>query len=203
MTTLEAVDDIIENSGGGGATELDSRGADGRSPAGIAQRYLERESIRIQSRGWHFNRRVNVDLKRDADNFLVLPAGTITADTDRDDADLDVSQVGRRLYDRANNTFKFDAGVVTEQIVLFKFECVPEPLARYICTAATEKFCARWSSPENAKRLLPGIRFQLVRDETAAKRWDASLSDLNVLDTTEARRARGGRTDVDAGSPFR
>lgn len=77
MTKLEAVNDILASIGEDPVNSLSS----GLPEAEDAERFLDRESRRIQMRGWQVNTLKNYVLTPNASNQFVLPDNTLKVDT--------------------------------------------------------------------------------------------------------------------------
>lgn len=82
MTTLEAVQEISQACGLGTVPALDT---DGPSRAGQIERVLDRVDLKVQLRGWHFNKRKDVALAAafDSDVVITVTAGAWTHATKR------------------------------------------------------------------------------------------------------------------------
>ena len=71
----------------------------------IAVQILDNVSREIQSVGWHFNTDVNYKLAKNTSNEIVLPSNCLRVDNTHQDADLDLVERNRKLWDRENHTY--------------------------------------------------------------------------------------------------
>lgn len=165
---------------------------DGASLASEAERWLDRELLRIQSQGWHYNIRYDVDLAPDGDGYIIPGTDTIWIDSDRDDSGTDVALVGGKLYNKDENTFVFDETITVRDCRLFDFACIPHPVRDYILKSAAHRFAR---AVKRELRLDPAamadIESDLLLAQTAAHQFDNDSSNDNVLETVEGMRLRG------------
>ena len=115
------------------------------APAEIvsARNILEKISVALQTKGWHFNTEKDYPLTPDLiDGFITV--GTNIVRIDLDDAvfggDFDIVQRGQRLYDRKNRTFVFTKELKGEVVLLLAFTELPESARAYIAMRAARKF---------------------------------------------------------------
>ena len=187
MTKLQAVNYVLMQAGGLPVAAIDNGGA---SPASMAERFLDQEEFEIQTQGWHYNTRLDVEIDPDGSAYVNTPAGVLKIDSYGEDGSIDVAQVGSRLFDRDNNTFEFTSGLKTKYAIRFEWGCIPLPIRQYIAASAAVKFNQQWGKPT----LTPSLRAELYRLRLLAKKFDCDTAGRNLLDTTEARDVRGDRS---------
>ena len=108
-----------------------------------ARNILEKVSVAMQSKGWHFNTEHDFPLTPDLiDGFITVGLNIVRVDLD--DAvyggDFDIVQRGQRLYDRKNRTFVFTKELKGEVVILLAFTELPESARAYIALRAARKF---------------------------------------------------------------
>lgn len=134
MTTkLEAVNEILESIGESTINSLVFEQSDGsiNQDAAMALRILERETKRVLSRGWWFNRDDRFRLKPDDFGTILLPGNTLSieeADTVRDQ----YVRRANRLYNRTKQTFYFPHIALCRIVWAMPIDAVPEVCASYI-----------------------------------------------------------------------
>lgn len=191
MTKLTAVNLILRKSGVPGA--LTSLQTDSRSNGAEAERCLDEENLAIQSEGWYFNTRRNVELTPDAATHLIaIPANVITIDTDGADHWRNITQQGEKLYDLDNNTDDFTdtSSLRVRYVLLYEFHCVPEPIARYIACKAAMTYYENFPPPREALRMRTLID-EMERARGQAKAFNAKTADANILRTPDALAVKG------------
>ena len=107
-----------------------------------ARNLLEKVSVKVQTKGWHFNTEHKYLLTPDSiDNFITLAPNIVRVDLN-DIATHDVVQRGTRLYDRLNRTFVFPAGVdlEAEVTILLGWSELPEVARAYITLRAARNY---------------------------------------------------------------
>ena len=78
----------------------------------IAVQILDNVSREIQSVGWHFNTDVNYKLAKNTSNEIVLPSNCLRVDNTHQDADLDLVERNRKLWDRENHTYTITKDII-------------------------------------------------------------------------------------------
>lgn len=190
MTKLEAVNIILRANGQAGVNALDTNG---NSDAAQAERILDRWELKIQSRGWHYNTRVNVETDPDdTTSQIPVPDSVITIDTERSSLRVDVTPIGRFLYDREENTFEFDSSVILTYVVRYEFDCIPQPVAEYIADAAAAEFNRHQGQSHRWRQ--GDLELETRKSKAAAFRFDGDSSDANILETEESLKIKGWRS---------
>jgi len=189
VTKLTAVNLILRKSGVPGA--VTALATDGRSNASEAERCLDEESLAIQSEGWYFNTRRNVELTPDsATSEIALPANTITIDADGADHWRNVTQQGEKLFDLDNNTDEFSGSLRCRYVTFWAFHCIPEPVANYIACQAALTYYENMPPPREALRIRT-LMEQRDRARDKAKAFNGNSADANILNTPDAQAVKG------------
>lgn len=137
-SALEAVNDMLGSIGQGGVNSLESNES---VDANIAVGILVNTSREVQERGWFFNTDYNYPLVPDADGEIKLPPGMLQFEPD-DSVRGRIVERSRKLYDRENHTFLFEAGTVIygRVVWLLGFEDLPQAARTYIHRQAGRAF---------------------------------------------------------------
>ena len=139
----------------------------------IAYLILGEVNRATQIRGWHWNTESDVTLTP-VNNEITLASNIVRVDVDRRRyPNVDVVQLGTRLYDRKNKTFTFTSPVKAEVVYLRAFSDLPEQARYYIIVRSARLFQQRmigdatgsaFSSEEETTALMA---LQSAEDETA------------------------------------
>lgn len=189
MTTLEAVNVILRSGGLRTVAALDT---DGSSDASEAERFLHESSLEVQSQGWHVNTKTGITYSPDADGNITFGDNIISIDTSGKSASVDAVMIGRKLYDNYNDTYTWTADIVCDYIEYLGFTCLPQPLAEYIARKAAYEFVSeKYNIGAASAHLVQKAddRFKMARSR--AHSFDSRTTNLNMLDTSPFRRARG------------
>lgn len=186
METLDAINDILA---GVGIRPFDALDTGGTSWAGEAERILDKEELRVQSIGWHYNTKCGVTLTPNADGNIIPDSTTIWIDSDGEDSDKDVAFVGGKLFDRTNDTFIFDAPIVCRYVLRWSFPCIPYPIRQHIQAEASLRF-AKFSGLAT-NRTLAELRDDRDVANSAANRYNNDTTNDNILRTPHAMRFMG------------
>ena len=154
---------------------------DARTAQSTLLKPYEVNKNQYQSEGWSFNMEFNVVLTKDSvTNEITIANNVLKVDTNvYDHPTTDVIQRGLKLYDRKNNTFKFD-GDITCHVTYFRFDFteLPEPARYYMTVKAARLFVDRLIGDD-------GLRTYTAQDEARARailmETDLSNADHNVL----------------------
>lgn len=181
-TKLEAVNVCLTNIGEAPVASLDSGLL---VDAQIASDVVDEISREVQSYGWHFNTEV-LALLPDIDGYLHLPSTVLKADTVELDKGEDVIIRGTRLYDRANNTYRFTSSKRVQVVLCLDFELLPEVARRFITLRAARVFQERQlgvDSLSNQNRADEQSAWEALQAE------EADAADYNMLrDSTDVGR---------------
>lgn len=186
MTKLEAVREILRSAGLGEAPALDTGGA---SNASFAERLLDEQDLEVQTDGWLFNTRTKVRLTPDIAGIIIMPAGSITIDSDDVDYYRNITQLGRRLFDLDKNTGVFTDPITVTYTIRFGFDCIPQPVQKYITRRACERYNDQYGRLERARALA----VETNRAYAAAMRFDEASTDVNLVRSWASGMVRGQR----------
>jgi len=101
MTILQAVNYVLRRVRGYKVSALDTGGS---SEQAFIEDFLNEEILIVSTEPWHYNTRSNVTLTPDASTGQIsIPAGTTTIDSDAENASVNVTPLGDKLYDKDNN----------------------------------------------------------------------------------------------------
>jgi len=114
----------------------------------IAIQILDNVSREVQSVGWHFNTDTNYLLAKNSSNQIVLPSNSLRVDNSNKDADLDLVERGRKLWDRENHTYTITKDIRVNITWFLEFTELPETARRYITIRAARIFQDRMLASE-------------------------------------------------------
>jgi hypothetical protein len=178
-TKLEAVNTLLTAIGEAPVNSLTS----GLVDAETAETILDSVSREVQSQGWNFNTDYEREFTLDSNKQIVLPPDILRIDmAERRTTELDVVARGSKLYNRATNSFYFDASISSVKmnaVVLLNFDDLPEAARRYVTIRSTRIFQDRVVGSET-------LHAFHQRDELVAlvelKDADSEVSDHNIFD---------------------
>ena len=133
---LDAVNTILSACG-----ETPINSLDGRLPqdASMARNVLAETARSIQLEQWHFNTEEDFPLVPDINQEINIPYNMVGVHFDASDSH-DVIIRGKRLYDRANHTYKFTETINAQVTWILPFEEMPEHWRWYCTVRAARKF---------------------------------------------------------------
>lgn len=145
-TRLEAVNTILSAAGESPVVSLTATTAD----AANAESILDEVSRDVQSAGWHFNTEDEVPFVPDnTSHEIALPSNILKIDLDvYTYPDLDVTQRGPRLYNKATRSYTFNQTVKATVVYYLEFDELPEQARRYITVRAARVFHDRFVGSE-------------------------------------------------------
>lgn len=186
MTRLQSVQEIMELSGAGTISVLDTGGP---SLAADAERILYRCIVEVQTLPWHYNTKINLEITTDANGVATVPTGTTTIDTAGPSASIDATQLGTKLYDRENNTDNLGESttITVEATLNYEWGCIPLPIRQYMTKCATVKMCMKM----NRNDLLRDAYAEREKFYVRAMQYDTTAADHNILGNTESQRLLG------------
>lgn len=185
LTLLQAVNSILRNLGTSAVTSTEVSNPDVQA----ALNMIDEKRLSVQSTGWWFNTQNNITLPLNLVNECLVPSNTLKIDTKHDG--LDVVQQGRKLFDRGNNTFKFDQPIVIgELVVVVDWDNLPFTAREVIKFAAMHQV---QSDLEGDAQKLQQIEGQLNGAYLAMKREHVQNRDVNAFTSKRASRLLGRR----------
>lgn len=181
MTRTEMVRLILKKNGRNPPSGLDT-GAN--SEQGLAEEILDATSREVQvSKRWAFADRLEQDIVPDGTTSeLYVPTGTLVVQSDAGDKDLDLVQVGEKLYDRKNDTYTFTTTTSVRVSLLYKPECLPMHVRIAVVFKAAAEFAAQRSSVDpSAAGYFQKLDLEANRKMTEAVVRDDAENRNNVL----------------------
>lgn len=156
-TELEAVNIMLAAIGEAPINDLETAST---YDVAFAKRILAEVDREVQSFGYKFNSDVKVDLVRDNNGYINLPANLLRIKLQRR-SDVDPVMRGKTLYDRKNKTNIFTVDLVAERIVYrLQFEDLPETARHYICLRAARRFQNRVQGDKLASQFTQQDEFE-------------------------------------------
>tara|TARA_Y100001963_G_scaffold96993_1_gene133479 strand:+ start:211 stop:855 length:645 start_codon:yes stop_codon:yes gene_type:complete len=161
----------------------------GLSDASIAKDILDNVSRAVQSRGWIFNTDLDVTMKPDDDKHIKIPDNILRIDTTTRlrDADNDIVERGRMLYDRQKNVNTFDADVKIKVDVIreLEFHDLPEPAKRYITIRSARIFHDRVVGANELHKFYQEDEMQAW---SVLLEYEGDTADYNIFDNYDVYR---------------
>ena len=193
MTTLEAVNDILRRVGSLVVPSLDTGGT---SVQAQAERQLDDVDVRIQTLGWHWNKR-RLTLTPDEGGEIPVasiptPRGSLLEiDTVGPTSGMiEVVVEGGKLTRLPDMTTTFDADLEVEVIERLAFSQVPLLFAAWMVAEAAFDLNRRYMQDVARAQALASERMQA---RVNAMRQVIRLADVNLLDSTDVRAVHGRR----------
>lgn len=114
----------------------------GRSDAAIAKDILNNTSRAVQAKGWTFNMDFDVTHEPQTDGTIPLGNSILRIDTTDKvrSGDSDIVERANKLYDREKNTHIFTENVTVNEVILLKFDELPEAARRFIAVRSARIF---------------------------------------------------------------
>ena len=145
----------------------------------IAIQILDNVSREVQSVGWHFNTDTNYLLAKNSSNQIVLPSNCLRVDNSNKDADLDLVERNRKLWDRENHTYTITQDVRVNITWLLEFTEIPETARRYITIRAARIFQDRMLASETLHKFHQVDEIQAL---AALKEHEGDTRDHSIFD---------------------
>jgi len=144
-TKLEAINTMLTAIGESPVNTITSSTT---TDVSIAIQILDNVSREVQSVGWHFNTDTNYLLAKNSSDQIVLPTNCLRVDNSNKDADLDLVERGRKLWDRENHTYTITKDIRVNITWFLEFTELPETARRYITIRAARIFQDRMLASE-------------------------------------------------------
>ena len=140
MSELDAVNMMLMTIGEYKVNDLTNLA--GRSDAAIAKDILNNTSRAVQSKGWTFNMDFDVVKTPDSNNQIPLGNSVLRIDTTNKvrSGTSDIVERANKLYDREKNTHIFTENVTVNEVILLKFDELPEAARRFIAVRSARIF---------------------------------------------------------------
>lgn len=187
LSKLDAVNVVLRARGRGPTAAL---GEAARPQAREAEDTLATALLEVLSGDWHFNKQENLKLTPDGSNEIVLPNNLLSFAPTSYSLGRSLSQIGTRLFDMDEATFKFTGPIFLEATFGYAFEDVPQPIRWYVALQAAFQF-ANQQTPGDAS-MRPSAE-QLAVAHANARAFDARLRPRNLRVNPHFRRLRRNR----------
>lgn len=140
LTLLQAVNEMLAAVGQAAITTLDS--ADHNEESRAALSHISTTALAVQSEGWHCNTEEALPVEPEVGTgHIYLPQNVIRHSlTAGRSHGRDLTQRGRRLYDRDGHTFEIGETVYVDVTLGLPFEDLPQSLRWYITAKAARLF---------------------------------------------------------------
>jgi len=198
-TKIECIQEICRRLGKPPVSATDTGGS---SLAAHVERALDDASISVQSPGWHWNTKYNVEVAT-SDNKIqinqletVLTEGEAAAyatifhvDTDGTDNDINVIRNGNFLYNATDNTETFTSSLRLMYSWERPIQQVPTPFQEWIISLAALNYNRQDRNYNPARDQILQAEMQDARRKSI--REEVRSEDINFLDTEEIRQFRG------------
>ena len=109
----------------------------------VAKQILYNTAREVESYGYYFNTDAKYPLARDTDEQIVLPRNVLFVSVDRDFWSYDATLRGLKLYNRSEQTYKFDKDLTGSVTFFLEWDDLPQPARQYIAIKAARKFQLR------------------------------------------------------------
>jgi hypothetical protein len=177
-TKLEAVNTLLTAIGEAPVNSLTS----GLVDAETAETILDSVSREVQSQGWAFNTNYLQEFTPNSDLQIVVGPDVLRIDmAENRSTTIDVVARGSKLYNRATNSFYFEAtaAIKMNTVVVLEFTDLPESARRYITIRSARIFQDRVVGSD----LLHGFHQQdELRALVELKDADSLVNDHNIFD---------------------
>lgn len=182
MNELEAMNMLLRLIGSSPVNSTDNKHPD----VANAKVTLNRIRKQAQRRGWWFNTDYNVVYEPNEQSEIVLSSevSTLVASS------RNYIQRGNKLYDKVNNTFKFNCNVlVKRQVRYLEWDDMPD---------AMKDYCAYFAGAEFIRDELEDLQKKKDLQQSAGiamldvKKQDLEEGRYNVFDSARVARARAG-----------
>ena len=145
----------------------------------IAILILDNVSREVQSVGWHFNSDTNYKLSKNTAGEVELPSNALRVDNSNNDADKDLVERNRKLWDRENHTFIINKDIRVNITWYLEFTELPETARRYITIRAARIFQDRMLASETLHTFHQVDELQAL---SALKEHEGDTRDHSIFD---------------------
>jgi hypothetical protein len=109
----------------------------------VAKQILYNTAREVESYGYYFNTDAKYPLARDTNDEIILPRNVLFVSVDRDFWSYDATLRGLKLYNRSEQTYKFDKDLTGSVTFFLEWDDLPQPARQYIAIKAARKFQLR------------------------------------------------------------
>jgi hypothetical protein len=182
MVELDAVNMLLEAIGSDVINSLDNTHPD----AVAAARVLQRQAKMELRKGWWFNTDWGVNYEPDANREIVIPNNISSIRMEN----VDYVRRNSKLYDKVNQTYKFDGTQPAhQQIRLPLWDEMEADMQVYAAYLAASEFILNETGNDTLVRAY-GVKAGLALIEL--KRTDLKQKNLNMFNGNQYRSVRGG-----------
>lgn len=140
LSELEAVNIMLSTISVAPVSSLD---VPGDLNVSVAKQMLYDTAREVETYGYYFNTDRNYPLVRNIDNEIVLPNNVLMVSIDRDYWEYDATLRGTKLYNRKEQTYKFDKDITGSVVFFLEWAELPQPARQLIAIKAARKFQLR------------------------------------------------------------
>ena len=140
LSELEAVNIMLSTISVAPVSTLD---VPGDLNVSVAKQMLYDTAREVESYGYYFNTDAKYPLARDIEHQIVLPKNVLFVSIDRDYWAYDATLRGLKLYNRKEQTYKFDKHLTGTVTFFLEWEELPQPAKQYMAIKAARKFQLR------------------------------------------------------------
>lgn len=182
MTELEVVNDMLREVGSTPVNTLESTHPDVHD----AKALLDRIQRQVQRKGWWFNTEYDITLTPDVDDEISVSNDVVFIQS----ADAYNVLRGNKVFNKENNTYKFDDSIQVYQLIrILAWEQLPELVTEYCRIIATMEFVRR--------QIGDNVRVQELKEDAVRALIDITAINLrstqtNMFNSTAARKVKVG-----------
>lgn len=152
--------------------------------AELADSVIETVKEELISEGWSFNTDENWDFTPDVNGYITIPNTILRVDP-TDPAKNYISKEGK-LYDKANQTYKFTSAVSCDVVWNTEFDYIPPIMQQYVVAKASRILYQRIVGDVNMlQTMLKDEQDALIR----VRIHEDDVNDWNIFDDTSVSRA--------------
>lgn len=140
LSELEAVNIMLSTISVAPVSSLD---VPGDLNVSVAKQMLYDTAREVETYGYYFNTDRNYPLARNIDNEIVLPNNVLMVSIDRNYWEYDATLRGTKLYNRKEQTYKFDKDITGSVVFFLEWAELPQPARQLIAIKAARKFQLR------------------------------------------------------------
>lgn len=159
-----------------------------------AIRALDRESRKVQLRGWSFNRQRNMTLTPNGSDLIVFAADVIHVDVHGQTGRYAIRKVAgvSQLYDRYENVFTFTGELKAEVHILLDFDDLPTVAQEYIASRAARVFAESYLGEQQGV-----LRADEAQAEAMFFDVEAEMGDYNLNESHDVWKTAGRLSPLD------
>jgi len=149
----------------------------------VAKEILYGTAREVQTYGYYFNTDAKYPLSRDVEGEIKLPKNTLFVSVDRDFWKYDATLRGYRLYNRSEQTYKFDKNLTGSVTFFLEWNELPQPAKQYMAIKAARKYQLRMLPDEYTSKYSQQEELEAkaqLEDYDAMER-QYNLADQNVV----------------------